>query len=79
MSETAVPNILTYLGLFDENIVMACHKLWFGPAVHVILLQVIAQIYCVIHSGFVSQKLLRVAVNCLHILHIRSTQNIHNW
>ena len=40
--------------------------------------QVIAQIYRVIHSGFVSQKLLQVAITYLSILHTRSAQNIQN-
>ena len=41
--------------------------------------QVIAKIYRVIHSGFVSQKLLQIAVNGLCILNIRSAQNVPKW
>ena len=33
------PKLLTYLGSFDENTVVAHHKLWFGITVHVILSQ----------------------------------------
>ena len=37
---------------------------------------VIAQVYCVIHTGFVSQKLLQVAVNYLYRLS-NPPRNVH--
>ena len=40
---------------------------------------VIAQVYRVVNSVFLSQKLLQVAVNGLCISYIRSTQNVNKW
>ena len=42
-------------------------------------LQVTVQVYRFGHSRFAFQQLVQVLVNCLCILHPRSTQIVHKW
>ena len=74
----------TYLGSFDENKVVGYYHycmFWIRGTIlaHDTVTEphVIDPVYRVIYSGFVSQKLLQVVVNCLHMSHIRSIQNVY--